>query len=82
MAGRQKGGSLMGMGSSDVPPTLLIDLYDTLVWGEWPGLRDTMAARIGITSAELQTAFDATRPSRGVGSFAGAEEDMASVLAA
>lgn len=70
------------MGSEEAPTALLIDLYDTLVWGEWPGLRDTMAARIGITSADLQSAFDSTRPSRGVGSFAGAEEDMASVLQA
>src|SRR6266540_1791513 len=70
------------MGSSELPDALLIDLYDTLVWGEWPGLRDTMAARIGITSAALQSAFESTRPSRGVGSFAGGEEDMLSVLAA
>jgi putative hydrolase of the HAD superfamily len=72
----------MHMGSSELIDAVLIDLYDTLVWGEWPGLRDSMAGRIGITSAELQAAFDATRPSRGVGSFAGAEEDMTSVLAA
>src|SRR6266545_4566616 len=75
-------GSLKHMGSSELPDALLIDLYDTLVWGEWPGLRDTMAARIGITSAALQSAFESTRPSRGVGSFAGGEEDMLSVLAA
>ena len=70
------------MPTAEAPTAVLIDLYDTLVWGEWPGLRDTMAARIGITSAALQSAFDSTRPSRGVGSFAGAEEDMASVLEA
>ena len=70
------------MSTADAPTAVLIDLYDTLVWGEWPGLRDTMAARIGISSAALQSAFDSTRPSRGVGSFAGAEEDMASVLEA
>ena len=72
----------MVMGSSELPKALLIDLYDTLVWGEWPGLRDTIAARIGIPSAALQSAFERTRPPRGVGSFGGAEEDMASVLAA
>jgi HAD superfamily hydrolase (TIGR01509 family) len=70
------------MSAAEAPTAVLIDLYDTLVWGEWPGLRDTMAARIGISSAALQSAFDSTRPSRGVGSFAGAEEDMASVLEA
>ena len=70
------------MSTADAPTAVLIDLYDTLVWGEWPSLRDTMAARIGISSAALQSAFDSTRPSRGVGSFAGAEEDMASVLEA
>jgi putative hydrolase of the HAD superfamily len=72
----------MDMGSSEAPVALLIDLYDTLVWGEWPGLRDTMAVRIGISGPELQAAFDRTRPSRGVGTFSGAEEDMASVLVA
>ncbi len=70
------------MSTAEAPTAVLIDLYDTLVWGEWPSLRDTMAARIGISSAALQSAFDSTRPSRGVGSFAGAEEDMASVLEA
>jgi HAD superfamily hydrolase (TIGR01509 family) len=70
------------MGSSALPDAVLIDLYDTLVWGEWPGLRDSMAARIGITSAALQSAFESTRPSRGVGSLAGAGEDLASVLTA
>jgi HAD superfamily hydrolase (TIGR01509 family) len=58
------------MRTAEPPTAVLIDLYDTLVWGEWPGLRDTMAARIGITSAALQSAFESTRPSRGVGSLA------------
>jgi putative hydrolase of the HAD superfamily len=60
---------------------ILIDLYDTLVWGEWPSLRDVMAARIGVSGPELQAAYDLTRPSRGVGAYEGAAEDMAAVLA-
>lgn len=63
------------------PAAMLIDLYDTLVWGEWPSLRDAMAARIGVTSSDLQAAYERTRPSRGVGAYDGAAEDMASVLA-
>ena len=61
---------------------VLLDLYDTLAWGEWPRLREVMAERIGVTSRDLQAAFDRTRPARGVGAFAGAEEDLAEVLAA
>jgi len=61
---------------------ILLDLYDTLAWGEWPRLREVMAERIGVPSRDLQAAFDRTRPARGVGAFAGAEEDLAEVLAA
>jgi len=64
------------------PVAVLLDLYDTLAWGEWPRLREFMAARIGVRSQDLQAAFDRTRPARGVGAFAGAEEDLAEVLAA
>lgn len=61
---------------------ILVDLYDTLAWGEWPRLREAMAERIGVPSRDLQAAFDRTRPARGVGAFAGAEEDLAEVLTA
>lgn len=61
---------------------VLLDLYDTLAWGEWPRLREVMAGRIGVPSRDLQAAFDRTRPARGIGAFAGAEEDLAEVLTA
>lgn len=61
---------------------ILVDLYDTLAWGEWPRLREAMAERIGVPSRDLQAAFDQTRPARGVGAFAGAEEDLAEILTA
>ena len=61
---------------------VMIDLYDTLAWTEWPRLRDLMCARIGVDAGTLLRAFDETRPQRGQGSYAGAEEDWASVLGA
>ena len=36
---------------------VLIDLYDTLVWSEWSGLRDRMCERLGIEPLELLRAF-------------------------
>ncbi len=69
------------MSSTQAPAAMLIDLYDTLVWGDWQSLRDAMADRIGVRSSDLQAAYERTRPSRGVGAYDGAAEDMASVLA-
>jgi HAD superfamily hydrolase (TIGR01509 family) len=64
------------------PGAVLLDLYDTLVWSEWFKLRDLMAARLGIGSAELVEAFKRTRPARGTGTYASAEGDMAAVIEA
>lgn len=63
---------------------VLLDLYDTIVWSEWFRLRDAIAARIGddMEADRLQTAFEATRPARGVGEFGSVEGDMAAVLEA
>jgi putative hydrolase of the HAD superfamily len=63
---------------------VLLDLYDTIVWSEWFRLRDAIAARIGdgMEAAQLQKAFERTRPARGVGTFGSVEGDMAAVLEA
>jgi HAD superfamily hydrolase (TIGR01509 family) len=64
------------------PAAVLIDLYDTLVWGEWPLLREDLAARLDVSAEALQAAYDRTRPARGVGTAPSEEEDMAGVLTA
>jgi putative hydrolase of the HAD superfamily len=59
---------------------VLIDLYDTLVWGRWPTLRDLIEQRTGLDEGELVHAFVRTRPARSVGSFTSVEGDMTAVL--
>ncbi len=59
---------------------VLLDLYDTLAWTEWPELRDLMCTRIGVGPETLLRAFDMTRPDRGQGRYDGLEEDWAAVL--
>jgi putative hydrolase of the HAD superfamily len=61
---------------------VLLDLYDTIVWSDWHRLRDLITARLPIDDATLQSAFESTRPLRGVGMFPDAEGDMAAVLEA
>ena len=59
---------------------VLLDLYDTVAWSEWPALRDLICGRLGIQPGELLRAFDRTRPDRSVGTYADAVGDMAAVL--
>ena len=61
---------------------VLIDLYDTLAWSEWPELRDLICRRLGVSSEALLRAFDETRPERGQGSYDGLEADWSAVLRA
>jgi putative hydrolase of the HAD superfamily len=60
---------------------VLLDLYDTLVWTEWSGLRDLFAERLGVDRATLLRAFEVTRPARSVGAYADAAGEVAAVLA-
>ena len=61
---------------------VLLDLYDTIVWSEWGKLRDLIAERLGLQSAQLAGAFERTRPARGVGAHADVQGDMAAVMEA
>ncbi len=61
---------------------VLLDLYDTLVWTEWPSMRAALEERFGLTEAELLRAFTVTRPARSVGAFGSAEGDLAAILRA
>jgi putative hydrolase of the HAD superfamily len=59
---------------------VLIDLYDTLVWSDWPVMRAELEERLGIGEAELIRSFVRTRPARSVGAFGSAEGDLRAVL--
>src|SRR5512132_1025652 len=61
---------------------VLIDLYDTLAWTEWPTMRAELEERFGISEVELLRAFTATREARSIGAYGSAEGDLAAVLEA
>jgi HAD superfamily hydrolase (TIGR01509 family) len=61
---------------------LLLDLYDTLVWTEWPKLRDLIAQRTDLSRRDLLGAFNRTRRERSVGAFGSMEGDLRAVLRA
>ena len=61
---------------------VLLDLYDTLAWSEWPALRGELEDRIGVSTADLLRAYVTTRPARSIGTYGSAEGDLAAVLEA
>jgi putative hydrolase of the HAD superfamily len=61
---------------------VLLDLYDTVAWSQWPRQLAMMSARLGIKPDSLLEAFDRTRPARNVGTYPDAEGDMNAVLLA
>lgn len=61
---------------------VLIDLYDTLVWTDWPVLRERIEARAGLSGRRLLEAFERTRVARSVGTYGSLEGDLAEVLRA
>ncbi|MGZ4151175.1 MAG: HAD family hydrolase [Actinomycetota bacterium] len=61
---------------------VLFDLYDTLVWTEWPVLRHRLADAVGVTPRDLMRGFVETREARGVGTYGSAEGDLGAVFRA
>jgi putative hydrolase of the HAD superfamily len=61
---------------------VLLDLYDTLVWSDWPKLRVMIEERTGLSTRALLDAFDVTRPARSVGAHADEEGNIRAVLQA
>ena len=61
---------------------VLFDLYDTLLWSDWPLMRGEMERRFGLDEKRLIQAFVDTRPARSVGAYPSAEEDLKAVLLA
>ena len=61
---------------------VLVDLYDTLAWTEWPRLRELLSERTGLAPRTLMNAFSRTRPRRAIGEFGSVEGDLRAVLEA
>jgi HAD superfamily hydrolase (TIGR01509 family) len=61
---------------------VLLDLYDTLAWTEWPTMRAELEERFGISEVELLRAFTTTREARSIGAYGSAEGDLAAILEA
>lgn len=61
---------------------ILLDLYDTLAWTEWPALRGLIEERTGLAGRSLLDAFDLTREARSVGTYGSVEGDLRVVLEA
>ena len=61
---------------------VLLDLYDTLAWTEWPTMRAELEDRFGVSEGELLRAFTTTRQARSTGAYGSAEGDLAAVLEA
>lgn len=58
----------------------LFDLYDTLVWTEWPLLRERLAEALGLTANDVMRGFVRTHEARGTGAFGSLEGDLRAVL--
>jgi putative hydrolase of the HAD superfamily len=59
---------------------VLIDLYDTLVWTDWPVLRERIQERARLSGRALLDGFERTRVARSVGAYGSLEGDLAQVL--
>jgi putative hydrolase of the HAD superfamily len=64
------------------PAVALLDLYETLVSGEWPRWGALVRSRIGVDDAVLDRALDETREARNTGAYPSEADDWRAVLAA
>jgi putative hydrolase of the HAD superfamily len=64
------------------PHAALIDLYDTLVDGDWPWWRARLAERLGVGEETVGEAFRRTRPLRNTGAYPDQAGDLAAVIEA
>ena len=61
---------------------VLLDLYDTLAWTEWPTMRAELEERFGIGEADLIRAFTTTRKARSIGAYGSEEGNLRAILEA
>ena len=46
---------------------VLLDLYDTLAFGDWAAWRDELASVTGLSQDEIGRAYERTRAARSIG---------------
>jgi len=61
---------------------ILLDLYDTLVDGDWHGWRTTLSTLTGIDEDTLAMAYHVTRLERNTGAYPTADDSMRGLLMA
>lgn len=67
---------------TDQPLAVLIDLYDTLAYSQWPWLKAQLAEVIGVSPDAVGEAMTKTRGLRGIGTFPDVEGDTRNWLEA
>jgi putative hydrolase of the HAD superfamily len=72
-------GSSVSLGAMEAA---LIDLFDTLVWSEWRGLRGRLAEDMGVKPSAITRAYEITYEERQTGGYGSAEGDMAALARA
>src|SRR4029077_11321789 len=64
------------------PSVALLDLYETLVAGDWPRWEERVRSRIGVDEPVLDDALDRTREARNTGAYPSEADDWRAVLTA
>jgi FMN phosphatase YigB (HAD superfamily) len=65
-----------------MPAAYLLDLYDTLVWGDWASWRTELATLTGLTEDAISVAFETTREIRNEGLLDTVDEGVRTLLVA
>ena len=63
-----------------MPTAYLLDLYDTLAFGDWASWRDELASLTGLSQDEIGSAYERTRAARNRGEFESPAGDMVAIL--
>src|SRR3954454_15353212 len=63
-----------------MPTAYLLDLYDTLAYGDWGAWRDELASITGLSQDEIGRAYERTRAARNRGEFESPAGDMMAIL--
>ena len=65
-----------------MPRAVLLDLFDTVVAGDWATWRDTLSRLLGVDGRALSQAYASTRVARNTGRYPDEEGDMRAVIEA
>jgi HAD superfamily hydrolase (TIGR01509 family) len=83
MSQATRGRPLTGRSKTDVRPTVLLDLYGTLVEPDWAALltgRTALAERAGLAAATAHRAWERTHTARMTGAYGPLADDLAAIF--